>query len=153
MCVAIGPHRGSTPAEREVLTCILCQEEQEVTAQAQAMVLTACVQRSTVLTQCRGKIPVNRADGQSHTATCCRLLSCVSMAVLCKIEAILTTLPLRFGSVSIEWLAEHKHDSCQISSSKTSLEEDGCTKHFRRVVLSFSLIILCPPSKQNSIFT
>ncbi|XP_075874232.1 E3 ubiquitin-protein ligase UBR1 isoform X1 [Nelusetta ayraudi] len=63
MCVAIGPHRGSTPAEREVLTCILCQEEQEVTAQAQAMVLTACVQRSTVLTQCRGKMPVNRADG------------------------------------------------------------------------------------------
>lgn len=69
MCVAIGPHRGSTPAEREVLTCILCQEEQEVTAQAQAMVLTACVQRSTVLTQCRGKMPVNRADGQSHTTT------------------------------------------------------------------------------------
>ncbi|KAI3367729.1 hypothetical protein L3Q82_026576 [Scortum barcoo] len=63
LCVAIGPHRGSTPAEREVLTCILCQEEQEVAAQAQAMVLTACVQRSTVLTQCRGKIPTNRADG------------------------------------------------------------------------------------------
>uniref|UniRef100_A0A673CDR3 E3 ubiquitin-protein ligase n=1 Tax=Sphaeramia orbicularis TaxID=375764 RepID=A0A673CDR3_9TELE len=54
---SIGPHRGSTPAEREVLTCILCQEEQEVVAQAPAMVLTACVQRSTVLTQCRGKIP------------------------------------------------------------------------------------------------
>uniref|UniRef100_A0A671W5G1 E3 ubiquitin-protein ligase n=1 Tax=Sparus aurata TaxID=8175 RepID=A0A671W5G1_SPAAU len=57
LCVAVGPHRGSTPADREVLTCILCQEEQEVAAQAQAMVLTACVQRSTVLTQCRGKIP------------------------------------------------------------------------------------------------
>ncbi|TNN84157.1 E3 ubiquitin-protein ligase UBR1 [Liparis tanakae] len=39
--VAIGPHRGSSPAEREVLTCILCQEEQEVAAQAAAMVLTA----------------------------------------------------------------------------------------------------------------
>ncbi|KAG7238534.1 hypothetical protein INR49_030807, partial [Caranx melampygus] len=63
LCVAIGPHRGSTPAEREVLTCILCQEEQEVVAQASAMVLTACVQRSTVLTQCRGKIPTTRADG------------------------------------------------------------------------------------------
>lgn len=63
LCVAIGPHRGSTPAEREVLTCILCQEEQEVAGQAQAMVLTACVQRSTVLTQCRGKIPTNNADG------------------------------------------------------------------------------------------
>lgn len=66
LCVAIGPHRGSTPAEREVLTCILCQEEQEVVAQAQAMVLTACVQRSTVLTQCRGKIPTNREDGTSY---------------------------------------------------------------------------------------
>ncbi|KAM7375834.1 hypothetical protein PAMP_005601 [Pampus punctatissimus] len=63
LCVAIGPHRGSTPAEREVLTCILCQEEQEVASQAPAMVLTACVQRSTVLTQCRGKIPTTRADG------------------------------------------------------------------------------------------
>ncbi|TKS86434.1 E3 ubiquitin-protein ligase UBR1 [Collichthys lucidus] len=63
LCVAIGPHRGSTPAEREVLTCILCQEEQEVAGQAQAMVLTACVQRSTVLTQCRGKIQTNNADG------------------------------------------------------------------------------------------
>lgn len=65
LCVAIGPHRGSTPAKREVLTCILCQEEQEVVARAQAMVLTACVQRSTVLTQCRGKILVSSADGQS----------------------------------------------------------------------------------------
>ncbi|KAA8582212.1 hypothetical protein FQN60_008952, partial [Etheostoma spectabile] len=63
LCVAIGPHRGSSPAEREVLTCILCQEEQEVVAQAPAMVLTACVQRSTVLTQCRGKIPTNKTDG------------------------------------------------------------------------------------------
>ncbi|XP_057714744.1 E3 ubiquitin-protein ligase UBR1 isoform X2 [Corythoichthys intestinalis] len=57
LCIAIGPQRGSTPAEREVLTCILCQEEQEVASQAPAMVLTACVQRSTVLTQCRGKMP------------------------------------------------------------------------------------------------
>uniref|UniRef100_A0A8P4K694 E3 ubiquitin-protein ligase n=1 Tax=Dicentrarchus labrax TaxID=13489 RepID=A0A8P4K694_DICLA len=55
-----------TTTEREVLTCILCQEEQEVAAQAQAMVLTACVQRSTVLTQCRGKIPTNRADGTPY---------------------------------------------------------------------------------------
>lgn len=73
MCVAIGPHRGCSPAEREVLTCILCQEEQEVVAQAQAMVLTACVQRSTVLTQCRGKMPINRADGQSQMTNYCHL--------------------------------------------------------------------------------
>uniref|UniRef100_A0A665WTG0 E3 ubiquitin-protein ligase n=1 Tax=Echeneis naucrates TaxID=173247 RepID=A0A665WTG0_ECHNA len=66
VATTIGPHRGSTPAEREVLTCILCQEEQEVVAQAPAMVLTACVQRSTVLTQCRGKILPNTADGPSY---------------------------------------------------------------------------------------
>nr|XP_019940317.1 PREDICTED: E3 ubiquitin-protein ligase UBR1 isoform X1 [Paralichthys olivaceus] len=66
LCVAIGPQRGSTPAEREVLTCILCQEEQEVVAQRPAMVLTACVQRSTVLTQCRGKIVTNRGDGTTY---------------------------------------------------------------------------------------
>ncbi|CAJ1073672.1 E3 ubiquitin-protein ligase UBR1 [Xyrichtys novacula] len=66
LCVAIGPHRGSTPAEREVLTCILCQEEQEVAAQAQAMVLTACVQRSTVLTQCRGKKLICIGDGTAY---------------------------------------------------------------------------------------
>uniref|UniRef100_A0A3Q1G0S1 E3 ubiquitin-protein ligase n=1 Tax=Acanthochromis polyacanthus TaxID=80966 RepID=A0A3Q1G0S1_9TELE len=59
----IGPQRGSTIDDREVLTCILCQEEQEVAGQAPAMVLTACVQRSTVLTQCRGKIPPFKADG------------------------------------------------------------------------------------------
>ncbi|XP_066551068.1 E3 ubiquitin-protein ligase UBR1 isoform X2 [Amia ocellicauda] len=53
--VAVGPKRGVTLAEREVLTCILCQEEQEVQARGPAMVLTACVQRSAVLTQCRGK--------------------------------------------------------------------------------------------------
>lgn len=63
LCVAIGPQRGSTQAEREVLTCILCQEEQEVLPHAPAMVLTVCVQRSTVLTQCRGKIPTIKADG------------------------------------------------------------------------------------------
>lgn len=53
--VAVGPKQGVCPADWEALTCILCQEEQEVQAQAPAMVLTACVQRSTVLTQCRGK--------------------------------------------------------------------------------------------------
>ncbi|XP_038123293.1 E3 ubiquitin-protein ligase UBR1 isoform X2 [Cyprinodon tularosa] len=63
LCIAFGPLRGPSPAEREVLTCILCQEEQEVLPLAPAMVLTACVQRSTVLTQCRGRIPANAADG------------------------------------------------------------------------------------------
>ncbi len=53
--VAVGPQQGVCAADREAQTCILCQEEQEVQAQAPAMVLTACVQRSTVLTQNRGK--------------------------------------------------------------------------------------------------
>ncbi|KAJ8290377.1 hypothetical protein GJAV_G00012060 [Gymnothorax javanicus] len=53
--VAVGPQRGVAQIKKEELTCILCQEEQEVQANAPAMVLTACVQRSAVLTQCRGK--------------------------------------------------------------------------------------------------
>lgn len=53
--VAVGPQQGICSTDWETLTCILCQEEQEVQAQAAAMVLTACVQRSTVLTQNRGK--------------------------------------------------------------------------------------------------
>ncbi|XP_076014612.1 E3 ubiquitin-protein ligase UBR1 [Genypterus blacodes] len=68
LCVAVGPQRGSTPVERELLTCILCQEEQEVASQAPAMVLTACVQRSTVLTQCRGKTLTNRAEGTAEAS-------------------------------------------------------------------------------------
>lgn len=46
-------------------------------AQAPAMGLAACVQRSTVLTQCRGKIPSSRADGQApftdHTILLCEI--------------------------------------------------------------------------------
>ncbi|TSO25214.1 E3 ubiquitin-protein ligase UBR1 [Bagarius yarrelli] len=53
--VAVGPKQGVCMSDWGTLTCILCQEEQEVQPQAPAMVLTACVQRSTVLTQCRGK--------------------------------------------------------------------------------------------------
>uniref|UniRef100_A0A3Q2ZQ14 E3 ubiquitin-protein ligase n=1 Tax=Kryptolebias marmoratus TaxID=37003 RepID=A0A3Q2ZQ14_KRYMA len=68
LCIAIGPQRGPTPAEREVLTCILCQEEQEVLPQAPAMVLTACVQRSTVLTQPL-IMPPELAVG-THTGSC-----------------------------------------------------------------------------------
>lgn len=56
--VAVGPHQGMGLAERESLTCILCQEEQEVMAGGPSMVLTACVQRSTVLTQSHGR-PLN----------------------------------------------------------------------------------------------
>uniref|UniRef100_A0A8C6RL83 E3 ubiquitin-protein ligase n=1 Tax=Nannospalax galili TaxID=1026970 RepID=A0A8C6RL83_NANGA len=53
--IALGPKRGPTITEKEVLTCILCQEEQEVKIENNAMVLSACVQKSTALTQHRGK--------------------------------------------------------------------------------------------------
>lgn len=39
--------------QREPVTCILCQEEQEVRSQGRAMVLAAFVQRSTVLSKNR----------------------------------------------------------------------------------------------------
>ncbi|XP_051723621.1 E3 ubiquitin-protein ligase UBR1 [Ctenopharyngodon idella] len=79
--VAVGPQQGVCSTDWETLTCILCQEEQEVQAQAAAMVLTACVQRSTVLTQNRGKtvstkegcyplfMPPDLAVG-THTGSC-----------------------------------------------------------------------------------
>ncbi|XP_052039314.1 E3 ubiquitin-protein ligase UBR1 isoform X2 [Apodemus sylvaticus] len=53
--IALGPKRGPAVTEKEVLTCILCQEEQEVKLENNAMVLSACVQKSTALTQHRGK--------------------------------------------------------------------------------------------------
>uniref|UniRef100_A0A8D2J7Y9 E3 ubiquitin-protein ligase n=1 Tax=Varanus komodoensis TaxID=61221 RepID=A0A8D2J7Y9_VARKO len=54
--IALGPKRGPSVAEKEMLTCILCQEEQEARLEHAAMVLSACVQKSTALTQHRGKI-------------------------------------------------------------------------------------------------
>ncbi|XP_070613913.1 E3 ubiquitin-protein ligase UBR1 [Erythrolamprus reginae] len=53
--IALGPKRGQSVTEKERLTCILCQEEQEVMLENAAMVLSACIQKSTALTQCRGK--------------------------------------------------------------------------------------------------
>ncbi|XP_038596898.1 E3 ubiquitin-protein ligase UBR1 [Tachyglossus aculeatus] len=55
--VALGPNRGPSLGDKELLTCILCQEEQEVRLENAAMVLSACVQNSTALTQHRGKSP------------------------------------------------------------------------------------------------
>ncbi|KAH0620663.1 hypothetical protein JD844_021334 [Phrynosoma platyrhinos] len=54
--IALGAKRGPSITEKEVLTCILCQEEQEVKLECAAMVLSACVQKSTALTQHRGKM-------------------------------------------------------------------------------------------------
>ncbi|KAK7880179.1 hypothetical protein WMY93_033161 [Mugilogobius chulae] len=50
--VCVGPARVGVACVSHV-TCILCQEEQEVRAQGRAMVLAAFVQRSTVLSQNR----------------------------------------------------------------------------------------------------
>uniref|UniRef100_A0A8C2DRB6 E3 ubiquitin-protein ligase n=1 Tax=Cyprinus carpio TaxID=7962 RepID=A0A8C2DRB6_CYPCA len=79
--IAVGPEQGVCSTDWGAQICILCQEEQEVQAQAPAMVLTACVQRSTVLTQDRGKtlspevgcyplfMPPDLAVG-THTGSC-----------------------------------------------------------------------------------
>ncbi|XP_064318493.1 E3 ubiquitin-protein ligase UBR1 isoform X2 [Phalacrocorax carbo] len=60
--IALGPKRGPSVAEKEVLTCILCQEEQEVKLDSAAMVLSACVQKSTALTQNRSRILEHSGD-------------------------------------------------------------------------------------------
>uniref|UniRef100_A0A8C6QT21 E3 ubiquitin-protein ligase n=1 Tax=Nannospalax galili TaxID=1026970 RepID=A0A8C6QT21_NANGA len=52
---ALGPAQTQVPEQRQFVTCILCQEEQEVTVESRAMVLAAFVQRSTVLSKNRTK--------------------------------------------------------------------------------------------------
>ncbi|XP_050830780.1 E3 ubiquitin-protein ligase UBR1 isoform X4 [Serinus canaria] len=80
--IALGPKRGPSVIEKEVLTCILCQEEQEVKLESAAMVLSACVQKSTALTQNRSRILELSGDTQdplfmhpdlpcgTHTGSC-----------------------------------------------------------------------------------
>lgn len=53
---ALGPAQTQVPEPRQFVTCILCQEEQEVTVESRAMVLAAFVQRSTVLSKDRSKV-------------------------------------------------------------------------------------------------
>ncbi|XP_015255763.1 PREDICTED: E3 ubiquitin-protein ligase UBR2 [Cyprinodon variegatus] len=52
--ICVGPRRMGWAERRQSVTCILCQEEQEVRGHGRAMVLAAFVQRSTVLSQNRG---------------------------------------------------------------------------------------------------
>uniref|UniRef100_A0A8C5KN28 E3 ubiquitin-protein ligase n=1 Tax=Jaculus jaculus TaxID=51337 RepID=A0A8C5KN28_JACJA len=52
---ALGPAQTQVPEQRQFVTCILCQEEQEVTEESRAMVLAAFIQRSTVLSKNRTK--------------------------------------------------------------------------------------------------
>uniref|UniRef100_A0A8C9W3E4 E3 ubiquitin-protein ligase n=1 Tax=Scleropages formosus TaxID=113540 RepID=A0A8C9W3E4_SCLFO len=51
--VCVGPRRSRPSEKRLVVTCILCQEEQEVREDGRAMVLAAFVQRSTVMSKNR----------------------------------------------------------------------------------------------------
>ncbi|KAM9294414.1 E3 ubiquitin-protein ligase UBR1 [Gastrophryne carolinensis] len=60
--IALGPSRGPSVPEKEVLTCILCQEEQEVRLDKSTMVLTACVQKSTTLCHNRGTMVMHSGD-------------------------------------------------------------------------------------------
>ncbi|XP_072425540.1 E3 ubiquitin-protein ligase UBR1 isoform X1 [Chiloscyllium punctatum] len=60
--VALGPMQGATAAEKIILICILCQEEQEVKTDEMAMVLAACVQRSTALSKSRSRTITNLGD-------------------------------------------------------------------------------------------
>ncbi|XP_053553773.1 E3 ubiquitin-protein ligase UBR1 isoform X2 [Bombina bombina] len=60
--ITLGPKRGPSVPDKEVLTCILCQEEQEVRLDKPTMVLTACVQKSTTLSQTRGKAFVHSGE-------------------------------------------------------------------------------------------
>uniref|UniRef100_A0A8C7SRR4 E3 ubiquitin-protein ligase n=1 Tax=Oncorhynchus mykiss TaxID=8022 RepID=A0A8C7SRR4_ONCMY len=55
--VCVGPRRSRPREKRQVVTCILCQEEQEIRADSKAMVLAAFVQRSTVMSKNRKRPP------------------------------------------------------------------------------------------------
>uniref|UniRef100_A0A8C5PGM3 E3 ubiquitin-protein ligase n=1 Tax=Leptobrachium leishanense TaxID=445787 RepID=A0A8C5PGM3_9ANUR len=54
--VALGPHQTKYKEEKLLVTCILCQEEQEFKVDGKAMVLAAFIQRSTVFSKNRSKI-------------------------------------------------------------------------------------------------
>ncbi|XP_025197910.1 E3 ubiquitin-protein ligase UBR2 [Melanaphis sacchari] len=62
--VALGPHQTKSSTFDNRYTCILCQEEQLVTHDSQAMVLATFVQKSTVLCQARNNSE-NFADNSS----------------------------------------------------------------------------------------
>ncbi|XP_033468365.1 E3 ubiquitin-protein ligase UBR2 isoform X2 [Epinephelus lanceolatus] len=61
--VCVGPRRVGRAERRQLVTCILCQEEQEVRGHGRAMVLAAFVQRSTVLSKNRRR---NLPDPEHH---------------------------------------------------------------------------------------
>uniref|UniRef100_A0A1A8MWJ8 E3 ubiquitin-protein ligase n=1 Tax=Nothobranchius pienaari TaxID=704102 RepID=A0A1A8MWJ8_9TELE len=57
--VCVGPWRMGRSERRQLVVCILCQEEQDVRGHGRAMVLAAFIQRSTVLSKNRSRnLPV-----------------------------------------------------------------------------------------------
>lgn len=54
--VALGPHQTRFVEQSQLVTCILCQEEQAYNVDSKAMVLAAFIQRSTVFSKNRAKI-------------------------------------------------------------------------------------------------
>ncbi|XP_054000464.1 E3 ubiquitin-protein ligase UBR2 [Hylaeus anthracinus] len=75
--VAVGAGQTTKISEEKAYTCILCQENQTVTAAGPAMVLAAFVQQSTVL--CQNRADINEPDplylsaklgASPHTSTC-----------------------------------------------------------------------------------
>lgn len=63
--VCVGPRRVGGAQRHQLVTCILCQEEQELRGHGRAMVLAAFVQRSTVLSKNRHR---NLPDpGEPHS--------------------------------------------------------------------------------------
>uniref|UniRef100_A0A3Q2ZJR7 E3 ubiquitin-protein ligase n=1 Tax=Kryptolebias marmoratus TaxID=37003 RepID=A0A3Q2ZJR7_KRYMA len=63
--VCVGPWRMSRAECRQLVTCILCQEEQEVRSHGKAMVLAAFIQRSTVLSKNRSR---GLPDSENHNS-------------------------------------------------------------------------------------
>ncbi|XP_046748290.1 E3 ubiquitin-protein ligase UBR2 [Diprion similis] len=75
--VAVGINQTSRICEEETYTCILCQEDQPITATGPAMVLAAFVQQSTVLCQNRANTDEpnvlflsDKLGAAPHTSTC-----------------------------------------------------------------------------------
>lgn len=67
--IVLGPEQTKVTEQRQVVTCILCQEEQEVKVDNRAMVLAAFVQRSTVMSKNRSKVIPDPGESSSYYHT------------------------------------------------------------------------------------
>ncbi|KAG1675618.1 E3 ubiquitin-protein ligase UBR2 [Nymphon striatum] len=106
--VALGLTSQMRPTPTKVFTCILCQEDQEVNVQNIAMVLTAFVQQSTVMSQSRNKTIIDpevhdplllsaNLFSAPHTKTCGHVMHATCYDVLYQnIVAKEKRPPLRF---------------------------------------------------------